>query len=70
MKLKNLLDLMWKVSINSNWTKGARWGPREFAKVTISNLKMGICVLHMFSRKFPTYIKYFEDFKYKLLIDF
>jgi hypothetical protein len=40
MKLKNLLDLMWKASINSNWTKGALLGPREFPKVTTSFTKL------------------------------
>jgi hypothetical protein len=40
MKFKNLLDLIWKASINSNWTKGAHLGPREFAKVTTSLTKL------------------------------
>jgi hypothetical protein len=40
MKFKNLLDLMWKASINSNWTKGAHLGPREFAKITTSLTKL------------------------------
>jgi hypothetical protein len=40
MKFKNLLDLMWKASINSNWTKGAQLGPKEFVKVTTNVTKL------------------------------
>jgi hypothetical protein len=40
MKFKNLLDLMWKSSINSNWTKGVHLGPRKFAKIATSLTKL------------------------------
>jgi hypothetical protein len=40
MKLKILLDLMWKASINSNWTNKAHLGLKEFAKVTTSITKL------------------------------
>jgi hypothetical protein len=34
MESKSLLNLMWKASIDSNWSKEAHLGPREFVEVT------------------------------------